>query len=314
VEFAYKTAKYHVIPKIAALLGMGGFFGYGIKRIMDGVSEYDVTNYHIIPIGLTKSGRSVYLRIPQDEYGRLIGGLMYKTMGATLKAAMPDRYGKQKPSYGLDLINYLGGEIPSASPLIGAMMDVGSYMSGNVPYDYFRGRPAYSKMVGEAGGKREFKEFAKYMSNQMGGGIVHRFKGEDRHEIELQIEKWIAIPALSNIIGRWIKVSDYGITEKIREEAKDPYRQEAAERKLTARDAFRKMVSGEYDQTTEAEKDAFMEEWPNIKNSFMEKLLNRRYGNALMNELTTARNDEERMRIWDWVTEHERKLKAEGMD
>jgi hypothetical protein len=33
-----------------------------------------------------------------------------------------------------------------------------------------------------------------------------------------------------------------------------------------------------------------------------------------MNELTTARNDEEKVRIWEWVEEHERKLKAEGND
>jgi hypothetical protein len=304
LEFGYKIFKYHVIPKIAMTLALAGFFGVGIKKIMEGVSEYDMTNYHIIPIGQTPSGRSVYLRVPQDEFGRLMGGITYKM----LRAAMGS------PKWGLELADYMAGQVPSLSPLAGATWDVGAYMTGHVPYDFFRMRPAYSEQVGEAGGIREAKEFAKYMSNKMGGGIVHRFGTDNPHEIEKEVEKWIAIPGLSNILGRWIRVSDYGVSEKIRKEALGPIRAELAERRLKARDALKKMIQNKHEDVTEAEKDALFEELPNMQDLTVMKMLGRRYENAIFNALLSARSKEERERVWEWIDQHERKLAAEGND
>jgi hypothetical protein len=305
-ELAYKTVKYHVIPRIAAILALVGFFGEGIRRVMMGVTEHDMSNYHIIPLGETPSGRSVYLRIPQDEFGRLMGGLMHKVMMQTLK--------KDAPSWGPELLDYLGGEIPSFNPLVGAMWDVGAYMTGHAPYDFFRRREGYSDLVAEAGGTREAKAFAKYMSNKMGGGIVHRFKTDNPHKVEKEFEKYIAIPGLSNVVGRWIKVTDYGKSEKIREEKFKPLRSEESEKILKARDAMTKMVQGRFKEVTKEERLALFEKLPNMQDRSIMKLMNRRYGNAIMNELLSARNLKERVAVWAWVKEHEMQLKAEGND
>ncbi len=271
---------------------------------MEGVSEYDMTNYHIIPIGLTESGRSVYLRIPQDEFGRLMGGIFYKLYNAAM--------GKNK--WGMELADYMQGQVPSVSPLFGAITDVAAYTTGHVPYDHFRGRPAYSELVGKAGGTRELKAFAKYMSNKMGGGIVHRFGTDLKHEVETEIEKWIDIPGLSNIIGRWVRVSDYGVSEKYEKEVGQPFEAEWAEEILAARDAIRKLITGQQDKITEHEKDAFMNRWPDMQTDTVVKLLARRYGSAGMNIILSARSEEERIRAWEWIEEREKKLKAEGND
>ncbi len=304
-EFAYKMSKYHIIPKIGMWLALAGFFGVGTKKIMEGVSEYDLTNYHVIPIGLTPSGRSVYIRIPQDEFGRLVGGIVWKTLGLTSEGK------KRVPT---ELFDFMSGQIPTYNPLLQVVADTGAYMTGHVPYDYFRYRSAYPELVGKAGGTRELKAFAKYMSNKVGGGIVHRFSTDNPHEIEIEIEKWIAIPGLSNILGRWIKVSDYGISEKIRKEVIEPIRAEDAEKTLKARDAIRKMIQGKAEEVTDAERDAMFEKLPDMQDLTVLKLINRRYGNAILDALLTAQGPEEQMRVWEWVDQHDRKLKAEGND
>jgi len=276
----------------------------GIKKVMEGVSEYDMTNYNIIPIGDTPSGRSVYLRIPQDEFGRLMGGIFHKA----LRAAM------NEPKWGTELADYMAGQVPSLSPLLSAVVDSGAYMTGHVPYDFFRMRPAYPEMVGEAGGKRELKEFAKYMSNKMGGGIVYRFGTDNPHKIEKEIEKWIAIPGLSNVLGRWVKVSDYGVTEKIRKEALEPLRKQRAERLLTAKEGLIKWVQGKINEITDEEREAMLESNPTSFEQSMVKLLARRYGSAWLNAWATARTIEERMAVWNWAQEREKRLKAEKND
>jgi len=304
VEFGYKLFKYHLLPKIAMHLALAGFFGVGIQKVMEGVSEYDMTNYQVIPIALTKSGRSVYLRIPQDEFGRLVGGIYHKLF----RSAMND------PKWGAELADYMAGQVPSLSPMIGAIMDVGAYATGHVPYDFFRMRPAYQEDIGTAGGKREAIAFLKYMSNRMGGGIVHRFSTDNPHEIEKEIEKWIAIPGISNIIGRWIKISDYGVSEKIRKEALDPIREQQAERRLAARDGLIKMIQGKHDKVTDDERTAIFETDPTSLEMSMVKLVSRRYGSAWINAWASARTREEKHAVWNWAIEREKRLKAEGID
>jgi len=49
--------------------------------MMSDASEYDLTNYIILPLGKdSKSGKTIYLRIPTDETSRLLGGVMWKAM------------------------------------------------------------------------------------------------------------------------------------------------------------------------------------------------------------------------------------------
>jgi hypothetical protein len=56
------------------------------------------------------------------------------------------------------------------------------------------------------------------------------------------------------------------------------------------------------------------EKLPDMQDLTVLKLINRRYGNAILDALLTAQGPEEQLRVWEWVDQHDRKLKAEGND
>ena len=43
---------------------------------MADISEYDKTNYIIIPIGVDENGKTIYSRVPTDETGRSSGDVL----------------------------------------------------------------------------------------------------------------------------------------------------------------------------------------------------------------------------------------------
>jgi len=75
----WKTAWTTFLPKVLMYAALLGLFGKKVKDMMEDVSEYDKTNYSIIPFG-KKNNQTRYLRIPQDETGRLLGGLFWKAL------------------------------------------------------------------------------------------------------------------------------------------------------------------------------------------------------------------------------------------
>ena len=56
-------------------LAARGLFGELLKELFRGVSEYDKTNYTIVPVGIDENGKVVYIRVPQDDSGRFVSGL-----------------------------------------------------------------------------------------------------------------------------------------------------------------------------------------------------------------------------------------------
>ena len=135
-EYAWKTVKYDIMPKMLMLAATHGFMGEDVKDIMDGVSDYDKTNYLIIPLGIDSNGKSVYFRVPQDETGRIFGGLFWKTINGQIKDT--------GQTYE-DFVAYTGGQLPALSPLWTLISDTYSYFSGINPYDSFRQRPSINQ-------------------------------------------------------------------------------------------------------------------------------------------------------------------------
>ena len=90
--FWWKTVKVDLLPKammfaasagiIDALFGLGGGDDEDkdgpIKKFFSKISEYDKTNYIIIPLGTTSDGKAIYMRIPHDETARLISAAFWK--------------------------------------------------------------------------------------------------------------------------------------------------------------------------------------------------------------------------------------------
>ena len=218
----WKTAKANILPKILMILATLGFFGKEVEDMMDSASEYDKTNYGILPFGKDENGKTIYLRIPQDEGGRLIGGLAWKMLNAT----------NNKQSIGKDLVDiatFTGGQLPSASPVITNAVATGQYLSGQNPYDWFRNREVLTDDQFKAGGKYSLKPFLGWLFNQSGGGVFYRFtQGAPRDQSGA--EKFFNLPVVGNIVGRFVKVSDYGKTETLNQIKANVQTEKARER------------------------------------------------------------------------------------
>lgn len=224
-EYAMKTAKLNLVPKMLMFAATVGLMGGGLKEIMDRVSEYDKTNYNIIPLGLTANGKAVYIRVPQDEAGRFLAGLFWKMMNKDREKSMTD------------LADYMAGQAPTLTPSISLAADVLQYLSGKNPYDYFRQRNAVPEQVFEAGGMRSHLAFLRYLANQGGAGVIHRFPTDDVDKAETVVEKILGAPIIGNILGRFIKISNYGKYEELQRVVSEVRRKEA-NKKLDERDAI----------------------------------------------------------------------------
>ena len=222
--FWWKTSKVVVVPKLLMFAALLGLFGRGLKDMFDDVSEYDMTNYTIIPLGKDENDKTVYFRLPADESSRFIGGLVWKMLNL----------GRSNQTIGrniADVVSYTGGQLPSLSPTISTASAIAQYVSGKNPYDAFRGREVLSEDVFKAGGSESAKAFAGWVFQQMGGGIFYRFYHEPvTPKAESKAEQIVNLPLLGNILGRFIRVSDFGQVEKLRSIKEQTEKEEARAR------------------------------------------------------------------------------------
>jgi hypothetical protein len=253
-EYTWKTIKYNFIPKALQYAAEIGLLGWGIEKIMDGASEYDKTNYIIIPLGLVrvnpKTGedefksilddpdknvpyKSVYWRVPVDETGRFFGGIMWKALHVK-------EFGFQDAYTGL--FDYMAGQAPTLNPGIEVLWDIVAYASGRNPYDSFRGRYALPETIHEAGGKRARTAMARYIANKMGANIVYRFQSSNIDKIQTELEQVLGLPISSNLLGRFLKVTDYGVREDIKR-AKKRAKTKRQRELLEAREAMYRLVN-----------------------------------------------------------------------
>lgn len=207
----WKTAKMTLLPKILMFMASIGLMGAGTKDLMDNASEYDKANYTIVPLGKDTTGKVVYIRIPQDESGRFIGALLWKTLGAFDSTKPKQEAGKQLS----EIFSFLGGQIPSITPTVSTVSDISTYLSGRNPYDSFRGRLVLSDDVFKANNWETDKAFIGYVFNQIGGGIFYRFNSSGIPSVKGPLEEALNLPLVSNIPGRFVRVSDYGVTETL---------------------------------------------------------------------------------------------------
>jgi N12 class adenine-specific DNA methylase len=219
--FWWKTAALNLVPKAltfgALFLAAGGGDDddEGVlawaRNALKGASEYDLTNYLVIPLGTDARGNSVYFRMPQDDAGRMIGGLFWKALGLA-------RGDKDTMGAVAQLVGYVSGQTPSLTPIFGAVGDTVKYASGRNIYDDYRNRMLFTEEELAAGGTKQFGKFLGYEFQELGGGIVWKFyAGEDRPR-QKGTGQWILeLPVASSTAGRFIKVSSYGQTERLRQ-------------------------------------------------------------------------------------------------
>jgi len=236
----WKTVKIDLAPKVMMFAAQAGLMGVllgdkdddWLKRFFARVSEYDKTNYLIIPLGFNSDGKAVYMRIPHDESGRLISAALWKMLN----------FAKEGKTENLNEIFAIGaGQLPSTTPIISTTYGWGQYLSGKNPYDWFRGRSVIDDTTFTAGGWRSLKKMLMWTVNQSG---VAQFATYDTSTQTTTENVFQTLP----LLNRLIKISDYGLQEQENKLTQEKS-QQSARNLLIKRETISEMIkSGKSDE------------------------------------------------------------------
>ncbi|KKM80524.1 hypothetical protein LCGC14_1338980, partial [marine sediment metagenome] len=200
----WKAAQVELLPKFLMLLGSIGAGGPVLKDFYDRVTEYDKTNYIIVPLGYQTGGRhgwkAVYLRFPHDETGRVMSGLFWK-----IANAIKDK----EPAQMQQILDFGAGQLPSVAPPISMTDAWKDFLTGKNPYDNFRGREIISKTEFAAGGWPKLKKMLMWTANQFGVTRFATFDDSEKTWFEAAVQ---TVP----VVNRLIRVTDWGLEEKAR--------------------------------------------------------------------------------------------------
>lgn len=189
-----------------------------------------------------------------------------------------------EPKYWTNLADYMAGQAPTLNPVIESAFDAALYAMGKNPYDAFRGKYALPEQLFKARDKRTHKAFMKYLANQLGASIIYRFQTDDLDRIKTDLEKDLQYPIVSNILGRFLKVSDQGERQAYRAD-KDLIDMTQAREILDAKEVIIKMVNGEPVSHEDIMKLA---KRPSVVDRNLLVQMSRRYGYVFLDEYLTA--------------------------
>jgi len=206
--FWFKYASTNGIPTILKALAAAGVLGAAIKEWFDGVSEYNKTNYDVIPLGKTSGGefgrKSVGLRVPKDEFSRFADGVLYKAVYGMASGDISEQRWNQVFALG-------AGQIPGLTPFY----EVGSawtqYISGNNPYDYFYNHPVLTNDQWLEGGWEGMKGMIGWTAGNLGVKNYVRFNPNAESVTE-------AVLHSTPVLNKAMFISDYGFREQQQEE------------------------------------------------------------------------------------------------
>ena len=229
--FGFKTFALVMLPAVLQALAASGLFGDERKKIYRSIPDYDLSNYWCVPLGWQdeKQGKAAYIRLPLAEPMRIMNGVIFHTL----------------TQRGQGLTEYGAGQLPGLNSFAKVAMGWAALAAGKNPHDTFRGKDVVDKDTFEAGGLPVAAEMGKWTWNELGGGIVHRFRDPQLTDPPTEnVEKFLQMPVVSNLLGRWLKVSSRGIDDQDRKLA-EPVRQQRAQARVAVREMVRKLEAKE---------------------------------------------------------------------
>jgi len=233
----WKTIGANIIPKVFMMAALYGFLGDTLRRFYERVTEYDRINYIPIPLfwGENGEGNVTYFRMPQGDAGRVVGAVFYL-------AGMSGANGRKFISGLVSVLDYTSGQMPSITPMISGPKSILEMATGQNPRDQFRGRNVLTADEQSARGWPAWKKFLGWEFQQLGGGVIWRFyPGERIPERKTLGQTIIELPILSTVLGRFIRITQYGDTERIRN-AVELVRTQAARGRLAERSMVNNVV------------------------------------------------------------------------
>ena len=167
-------------------------------------------------MGIFPNGKAFGIRIPQDEAGRLIGGLFWKALNLNIKNI--DKTIQQ-------LASLTGGQLPSLAPALELALGTIQYFTGQNPYDFFKGRQVLTDDEKLVGGWYALKPFGGWFAGKLG---INALNVQGRRGNANVFEK---IKRFTPVIGRYFYISNYGKKET-RWEQKKPLRKLQEKRRI----------------------------------------------------------------------------------
>ena len=226
-ERTWKFAKYTALPMatmyalknglLAAVIGQAA--SDDLEDKYNSISEYDMRNYQAIPLfWVDKEQMKVaYLRLPLEENESVLHNVLWN---------VADGYSADGWQ---SLTSFASGQLPTGNPFFKVSLAWSLYwLGGKMPYDQFYGRTVMTQQVADARDHRAVRAMGRHIWNNMGGGIIHRMKYDVLDDPDpSDLEKVLDLPIVSNLLGRWIKVSNRGIRDRARGATRPVIRQEA---------------------------------------------------------------------------------------
>jgi hypothetical protein len=272
------------------------------RELFAAIPDYDLANFRCYPIGMTPKGKVVYLRLPVDEQERLVGGIMHYALRMSEKEAMDGMAG---------LLKYGGSQVPGWAPGVDIAAQAWDVLTGGRGYDSWRGQPLLSEDEQAGGWQRKLERVGKEGLNAIGVGSIWKVQGETGKDVMTDLERVLGVPVVNTTLARFIKVSDRGISDALRE-AKLKVRGEKADERLEAKDMAVRFVdeegakslatilgrvaNGTMEKLSPEEQKVLAKKWQYVDKAMQERVAGI-YGGALVKELETARDNDERVAV-----------------
>ena len=185
-----------------------GVLGEDLEKAYSGVSEYDITNKIVVPLGNVDSPtgpKSAILTLPLDENHRSLGSVLSKTTKVMCRMAQ----GRPMDIGGLDILTGMTATLPGQNPVIEIADKWGQFFSGNAPVDY-RNQQILTDDEKKVGGISAVIPMVEWSFKE--SGLSNFFRYDPRASTFTE-----AVIGSSPVANRFFKITDSGIRENQRQ-------------------------------------------------------------------------------------------------
>lgn len=236
-EWWRRMAEGTLLPRLLQALAAAGVLGAGLKKLYDAVSDYNKTNYMVLPLGETTGGdngyKTVALRLPEDETARVLGGLIHYSVQMALNN---DPAAKSNLT---DLVNVMGGNLPGVNPIVSLADGWRHYAAGVNPRDGLRGNTVMSSTQFNAGGWPRLQGMFAFSWEQVGGANFVRWDRNANTTAEMVL-------GATPLLNRSLMITDAGLRER-QEQANINFDQRNAQIRAALPDNVNRLL-GEYNR------------------------------------------------------------------
>ena len=305
-----KFFAYSLAPKILMKAMQMGAFGAPLAVFYMGVKQWDLANYIVVPLGTTSDGRSVYLRIPQDESARFLSSMWWHMSGHVLDDE--DKVGEKEPWTAL--LGYVAGNAPQKAPWMELIGQIINWTNGKTPMDDWSGKKAVPPVIDMLQGDMsdiKNREILKWFINSYTGQGFYKFKTyeDEMKGITNELEGILGFPIAGSILSRFIKIGTHGAEPKLYS-ASTAY--DAYQAKITYHASYglNKLMSGKAHEVTKQEIEALAIRFPSWSSNanMMESLTKVMGGNVILQRIVGEHDMKKRIYLISELVKWARKV------